>query len=161
MQVLKNNYNNNNNEIIRKPIKKLVCENCNSELAYEDNDVRVGALGLGYLDCPCCGYEIVLENSEKEINLTVDNVEFPTHFLHTSADTGAVDWCNNSTIKDAIYKAISFFRKNKDEGSWMTMYGNLCVCVFRFEGDEDYQVIVSNNYYETYIPFEKEDYKVV
>lgn len=32
------------------------------------------------------------------------------------------------------------------------------VYVFRFDGDEEYEVVVTKDYYDTYIPFEKVDY---
>lgn len=163
MKVLKDNYNNNNvieeniNQIKPYP-RDLICENCGSELEYEESDVYIGALGCAYLKCPCCNNENMLEENEHSIDLTKDNVEFPMHFFHTSVDTGAVDCCNNEKVKNAIYQAIDYFRKNKEKFAWTTECGNLYMNVFRYEGDENYYVVVSNDYYSTYIPFESVDY---
>lgn len=162
MKVLKDNYTKSNiDETIenKNPYpRKIICEECGSELEYEESDLRVGFLGCAFLDCPLCGYNNMIEDNEKTITLTRDNVEFPVHFHHTSKETGAVDCCNNEEVKKCIHKAINYFRNNKDEYSWFTCYGDLYICVYRYDGDEDYWVVVSNNYYETHIPFEDEDY---
>ena len=146
MKVLKNNYNNIVEENITYP-RDLKCEYCSSELQYEESDVYIGALGGAYLKCPCCNNENMLEDNEKAIDLTKDNVEFPTHFFH------------NEEVKGAICRAVDYFRKNKEEFAWTTETGNLFMTVFKYDGDENYYVVVSNNYYSTYIPFESADYK--
>ena len=162
MKVLVDNYKKNDyaemNRRIESYPRKMVCECCNSELEYEEVDIKIGAFGCAYIKCPLCNSTNFIDNSEKELTLTARNVEFPTHFWHTSVETGAVDCCNNEEVKRAIYKAISYFRENKDAESWITATGNLCVHVNRFEGDEDYDVLVTKDYYETHIPFEEADY---
>lgn len=159
MKVLKNNYKRE--ECVKKAVniypKKLVCDTCGSELEYEESDMRIGALGCVFVDCPCCGRDNTIDD-EEGITLTANNVEFPTHFWHTSKETGAVDFCNNEEIKKCVYEAIDYFRKNKNEYDWFCCYGNLYIEVRRWEGDENYEVVVTNNYYDTYIPFEEEDY---
>ena len=164
MKVLKDNYNKSYedcfNEIrgVKPYPRKLVCDTCGSELEYEKSDTRIGALGCVFVDCPCCGRDNMIEEDEDFITLTADNVEFPTHFFHTSKETGAVDCCKNEEIKRYIRQAIEYFRKNKNEYNWFCCTGNLYIDVSRFEDDENYWVVVSNNYYDTYIPFEDEDY---
>lgn len=165
MKVLKNNYETyetKKEEITVRPYPRThTCENCRSELEYDESDLRMGALGVVYLDCPLCGYDNMLEDNEDTITLTKNNIEFPTHFWHTSKEDGAIDCCSNEEIKKCVNRAIDYFRKNKDAFSWYTEYGNLYISVFRYDGDEDYYVMATNNYYSTYIPFENEDYKVV
>lgn len=114
MKVLKNNFNETATVNMTKSYpRKFVYEQCGSELEYEKSDIRIGAFGCAYLDCPLCHYDNALE--DEEYKLTADNVEFPTHFWHTSKETGAVDICDNKYVKEYLYKAIDFFRKNKDE----------------------------------------------
>lgn len=162
MKVIKDNCNtissatNHKNITIHYP-RKWVCEHCASELEYEKEDVRVGALGCSYIDCPCCGHDILVED-EGEMTLTKHNVEFPTHFFYTSTETGAVDHCNNNNIKGYINQAIDYFRNHKGEFCWSACCGNLYIRVSRYEEGGEYWVVVSNNYYDTYIPFEKDDY---
>lgn len=160
MKVLKNNYN------LDVPEKELfddtypkyhVCDWCESEFEYDKSDTHIGALGAVFVDCPCCEYENMVED-EDGITLTKNNVQFPTHFFHTSKEEGAVDCCDNTHVKDYINQAIDFFRKNKDECVYNTGTGNIDIVVYRFDGDECYYVTVTNNYYSTYIPFEKCDY---
>lgn len=160
MKVLKDNYTTIVEEIVQKPEKpyprKMVCENCGSELEYEKSDLRLGALGCAFVDCPLCSHDNLID--EDGVTLTVDNVEFPVHFWHTCVEKGAKDACNNEEVKQCIRKAIDYFRKNKNEYHWFTCYGNLYIGVTRWDGDENYEVVVTNNYYNTYIPFEKLDY---
>lgn len=163
MKILVDNYKKVNvEEDIKETTptypRKCVCENCSSELEYEKSDLRIGAYGAVYLDCPCCGRDNLLDSHEDEITLTADNIEFPTHFHRTSTETGAVDMCNNEEIKKLIQSAIKYFRKNKDEHCWDSQCGNLYLSVRRYSGDEDYEINVTNNYYSTYIPFQSEDY---
>lgn len=157
MKVLVNKCNKAHTKETVKLTKKLICEYCGSELEYEESDVRIGAFGCACIDCPCCGKDNMLYE-EDGITLTKDNIEFPAHFYHTSKETGAVDCCNNEEVKNDIHRAIDYFRKNKDEYHWFTACGNLYVNVCRYEDDESYEVMVTNNYYETSIPFEREDY---
>lgn len=159
MKVLKNNYANQDTREIVKNIepypRKMLCNNCESELEYEKSDMRMGFLGAMHIDCPLCGYANMLDDNEESITLTKDNVEFPVHFWHTSKETGAVDCCNNEEVKKYINKAIDYFRKNKDDYHWFCATGNMHISVDRYDGDEGYCVMVTNNYYETNIPFEK------
>lgn len=149
----------NKEKVLSTYPRKHTCEQCRSELEYEESDLKMGVLGCIHLRCPVCGYNNMLEDNENSITLNKNNVEFPTHFFYTSKETGAVDSCNNEEVKKCIHKAINYFRNNKDEFCWYTHYGNLCIIVFRYGGDEEYEVMVTNNYYDTYIPFEDEDYK--
>lgn len=164
MKILKDNYAKNivNNITKDKQIKPyprtIICENCESTLEYEKSDTRIGSLGSVFLDCPLCGCENILEGNEQELILTVENIEFPIHFWHTSKENGAVDRCNTDEIRKEIKRAIKYFRKNKDEFSWQTWCGNLFVLVLRYSGDENYEVYVANDFYSTDIPFQSEDY---
>ncbi len=163
MKVLKNNYQKTTAEEDVERVepypRKLICEECRSELEYEKSDLRMGALGCMYLDCPCCGRANILEEHEDAITLTTDNIEFPTHFFHTSKENGAVDCCDNESVKKEIRRGIDFLRKNREESSWMTQHGNLHIDITRYSDDENYEIFVTNNYYDTYIPFEDIDYE--
>lgn len=159
MNVLKDNYSIYKEEPIKKNNEILICEHCQSELEYEESDIRIGEFGAGYVDCPLCGYGNILDEEKFHLVLTQDNIKFPEHFWHTSEKTGAVDICNEENVKKYIKEAIKYFRENKDEytwGHWIT--GNLLMFVIRWSGDEIYEIYVSNDFYNTEIPFEKEDY---
>ena len=158
MEVLKDNYNKKNKVKEELYPKTCVCCGCDSELEYDKKDIHMGAFGCPIITCPLCCEEIILDD-EEGLKLTIDNVEFPTHFEHTSKENGAKDYCNNKNIKENIRRAINYLRNNKEEFEWFYMCGNLYLSVRKYDGDEEYNVIASNNFYETYIPFELEDYE--
>lgn len=160
MNVLKDNYNGYGKVIGKNPYpRKAICERCRSELEYDESDIRVGVYGCAFIDCPLCRHETILDGNENAITLTMDNVEFPVHFNHTSTETGAVDCFNNETIKEYVRKAVAYLRKYKDETHYGGhISGNFYIDVTKWSGDEDYEVVVSNDFYHTIIPFEREDY---
>ena len=163
MRVLKDNYNETNTKTIVTPIvkpypRKHICENCESELEYEKSDIRIGALGCVYLDCPLCGCDNILVDNEENIKLTMNNIEFPTHFWHASTGEGAVECLDEKHVKKYIGEAIKYFRKNKDEYAYQSATGNLTVHVYRCEDEQEYDVVLAGNYYSVIIPFEPEDY---
>lgn len=160
MKVLKDNRNpvHDVKPEVKPYPRKLSCEKCCSELEYDESDLRMGAFGCVYIDCPLCGHDNMLEDNENSIVLTVDNIEFPLHFHHVSVETGAVEVVNKY-FKEYLYKAIDYFRNNKEEFDWGGhLIGNLCMFVHRYSGDEAYEVIVSRDFYTMEIPFEPEDY---
>jgi hypothetical protein len=154
MKVLKDNYKTTH---INDSKNKIVCEHCKSELEYEESDVEIRDYGCAVIMCPLCGYKNFLDDCVHDINLTMHNVEFPTHFHHTSKEN-AVNCLNDEYVKDCIRKGINYFRNNKNENYWFTACGNTHIHVTRWEGDENYDVVVSGDYYNTCIPFEDEDY---
>lgn len=160
IKIVKNNYNKNNisKKVEVKP--KTVhthCDYCNSELELTKEDTYIGWLGARFVECPCCGKETMVDELEG-IDLTKDNVKFPTHFYKTNKELEGVKEVENEEITKQIQNGIDFLRENKDEFSWYVSYGDLFVSVFRFEGDEIYSVYVTRDFYNTEIPFEKSDY---
>lgn len=162
MKVIKNNFGEiaaHVTEVRFEPYpRKLICDNCESELEYEESDMEVGVYGAMHVKCPLCGYNNMLDGNKNDVTLTKDNIEFPIHFDHISKEDGAIDVCNNEFIKEYINRAIDYFRMNKNEYIYYVGTGNTMVQVHRYEGDEDYYIVVTNDYYHTYIPFEPEDY---
>lgn len=162
MKVLKDNYNkhssSNNTKLFKQYPKECVCENCESTLQYDESDITIGVYGVAHIRCPLCKHIGMLDDDENDITLTKDNIEFPNHFHHTSIENGAVDVCNNEQVRRAIARVIEYLRENKDDTHYYTEFGNLRVSVDRYENSEEYYVVVTNNYYSTFIPFESEDY---
>ena len=161
MKVLKNNYNNEkvSSEKVVLPYPRVcICNKCKSELSYEKSDLRMGTYGCQYLDCILCGYDNMLEDNEDCIALTKDNIEFPTHFHRFSTETGAVNTLTDDYVREVVREAIDYFRMYKEESFYYSATGNTIVFVFKISGDEEYQVYVTSDYYNTYIPFESCDY---
>lgn len=161
MKVLKDNYNvvdtttSTQNSIYPCTV---ICDNCHSEIECEESDVKFGTFGCPMIECPLCNAEIYIDEDNREFKLTKHNIEFPTHFHLTSKETGAVDICNNDEIKKIISKGIDYFRANKYEFVWYYESGNIHLSIYRYDGDEEYYIVVSDRHYSTYIDFESEDY---
>lgn len=159
MKVLENRYNAKEVKEEKIPdVLTIHCNECDSELEITENDTHIGWLGARFITCPCCGEESMVDELEG-ITLTKDNLEFPVHFNRTmSGLRNVIEIGANKIIKE-IQDAIMFLREHKDMDYKYVSYGDLFVIVFRYEGDENYFVLVTKDFYETYIPFEREDYE--
>ena len=160
IKVLKDN--SKNIEVKKENIKifplKIKCSECDSELEITEEDTHIGWMGARFINCPCCGEEAMVDELEG-ITLTVDNIEFPIHFHHVSVETGAKERCNTEEIRYELRRAITYFRENKEETDWHTWSGNLFVFVRRWSGDENYEVVVSKDFYNIEIDFDENDNK--
>ena len=159
IKVLKDN--SKNIEVKEESIKmfplKIKCSECDSELEITEEDTHIGWMGARFINCPCCGEETMVDELDG-ITLTKDNLEFPVHFNRTTKGLRHVVEVNSDEIIKEIQRGITYFREHKDEYYWYTSHGDLFLSVFRYEGDEEYFVLVTRDFYETDIPFEKEDY---
>lgn len=93
------------------------------------------------------------------ITLTKDNIDFPTHFLRTKQRERDVKKVTDQEVKNEIKRGIEYLRRNQEEYYWFTSYGDLFVVIFKYDGDEEYYVLVTRDWYDTNIPFEEDDYK--
>lgn len=160
MEILKNNYEYKKQKIKNQnTVFDVVCDNCGSELRVEEKDTHIGCFGAAYITCPCCKEESFVEEI-KGITLTKDNFKFPLHFLRTNKDMRNVKEVSFSEIENEIKKGIDYLRSSNEENDyWYISYGNLFVVIFKYAGDEEYFILVTQDFYETYIPFEEEDYE--
>lgn len=158
MRVLKNNYKPCIQKEKQNYPQKCICENCESELEYDKSDINIGEYGCAFVKCPVCGIKTAVDLEEDEFKLTQDNVEFPLHFNHICTPKSK-DYFTNENIKHYIKEYINYLRKSGDYycGGWIT--GNLFLSVTKLSEDEQYIIYTSNDFYETMIPFGKEDYK--
>ena len=164
MKVIQNNYQNKtivpSNVKQLKRIEKVTveCDNCGSVLEVSREDIYTGWLGLQFVTCPCCNYEMSIEEFDDDaINICASNVKYPTHFMICSKDFTTVE-VSDREINKWIQDGIEYFRNHKDEYYWYTGSGNTWIHIYRYDGDEEYCVIVSKDYEEGNIQFEKEDY---
>jgi len=160
IKVIHNNFSQNdlNKKVEVKPkFVHTFCDNCDSELEISEEDTHIGWLGAPFVKCPCCGQESMVDELEG-ITLTKDNIDYPIHFNRTNKDLKNVVEIQKDEVIKEIQRGIDYFRTNKDEFCWYTYYGDLFVIIFRYEGDEEYFVLVTRDFLETYIPFEKGDY---
>ena len=95
--------------------------------------------------------KLTCENCHSELEYEKSDIGFEAY------GCGYIE-CPFEEIKEYIQKGINYFRNNKDEFSWFTETGTLHVAVWRMDGDESYEVVVSKDHYATSIPFEEVDY---
>lgn len=158
MKIIKDNTNNKPNTEKEIPdVLKIHCSECGSELEITKDDTHIGWLGAAFINCPCCGQEAMVDEMDG-ITLTIDNVKFPMHFHRTALELGKAKEISATEIEKEIKCGVEYFRANKDAFCWCTNRGDLCLVIFRYSGDEEYWVIVTKDFYETYIPFEQVDY---
>lgn len=136
---------------------QVECEGCKSVLEIEREDVRNGPLGQTCVTCPLCDSIVYLEDEDLDINLTSDNIVFPDHFFDSE---GGKD-ISPDEIKACIKQAVKWFRKNPDAYTWTTECGNMFLMVQNYSGDENYYVVVSKRYWDSFIPYEQEDFNAL
>ena len=137
---------------------KIHCSECDSELEITEEDTYIGWLGAKYITCPCCGQEAMVDELDG-ITLTKDNIKFPIHFIRTTKGLRSVIEVDSDEIVKEIQRGITYCRERKSEHYWFTSHGDFFLIIFRYSGDENYFVMVTKDFYETYIPFEQEDYE--
>ena len=163
MKVIQNNYQNktiapSNNQKKRVEKVNLECKNCGSVLEISREDTHIGWLGLPFVTCPCCNYEMYVEEFDDDaIDICASNVKYPTHFTISSKEFRAIE-IPDEEINKWIQQGIEYFRENPEEYSYFVASGNSVVHMYKFDGDEEYYVIVSKDYEHGSIQFEKEDY---
>ncbi len=157
IKVIQNNFNKTESIKEKQTTIHTFCDECNSELELTPEDTHIGWLGAAFVTCPCCGEETMVEELEG-ITLTKDNIVFPVHFQRCNKDKKSVKEIYNDKITSEIRKGIEWFRCNKDEYYWYTSYGDLFVIIFRYTDDEEYFVVVTKDFYNACVPFEKGDY---
>lgn len=123
----------------------LKCEHCNAELCGE---VQFGQLGLGYIHCNECGKDSYNDELD-EITLTSDNVTFPQHYFNFGYGKKVED----NYINESVRKGLKYLEENPNEDFCQFGTGDTNITIVKYEGDKEYCVIVSKNYYETFVPF--------
>ena len=138
---------------IKWPIK-VKCENCDTELEVEESDIFYGALGLPFVRCPVCNKKTEVWEDGLGEAITKDNIEFPRHFFHS------IDGVEISAdqVREWIQHGIDWFRENPEAFHYETGSGNTLVSINNYSGDEEYHVIVTQDYYDSFVPYEAADY---
>lgn len=166
MKVIQNNYKNipRNPHELQEQTKskiekvKIKCENCGSVLEVLREDTHIGYLGLPYVTCPCCNYEMDIKEFEDDaIDIYASNVKYPTHFTVSSKDFRAIE-ISDEEINKWIQQGIEYFRGNPEAYYYFMGSGNSMIHMYKFDEDKEYYVVVSKDYESGEIEFEKEDY---
>ena len=150
MRVIKNNVNKSDFP------KKIECENCGSELEIDESDVKIGYIGLYYVDCPVCNKQAYIYDLDG-INVIKDNIKFPDHFYHFGDGGKRLD---DVEIEEYIREGIEWHRKNPNQFVWDGGTGDSDIAIYNYPGDEMYRIVVAKGYYSCEIKYETEDYNV-
>ena len=167
MKVLKDNSKTTATDTIHNTPKivksiKTTCMECGSELEIEKEDIYDGAFGGYWVNCPCCNDATVLSDQDEEAlglkHLTVDDTIYPKHFYISD---GYVADIKDDEINKKIQALVNRIRNNKDENDTIayTYYGNVFIFVQKFDGDEEYFIMVSKDYKTTEMDFNDIDYR--
>ena len=132
-----------NKKVEEPKVYKAICDECRAELEYEYEDTYEGYAGVRYIKCPECGYEIIGEDLDG-INLNSSNVEFPKHFYHFG---NGVD-INNERIQEWVRECLKTAEESDEPYGYFvhTGSGNAAVILMAYE--DEYNIIVAQNYYE-------------
>lgn len=130
--------------------KRIECDECNSLIEYDREDLCHGAYGLPHLTCPVCDCEIEILDQNEELNLTSKNIEFPQHFYHFGQIEGAVK-LEDKEVQKMVRDVLNRFDPEADGDYYCTATGNTLVMACYCEEDGAIMVYVARNYYETAI----------
>lgn len=147
MEILKNNYNKP-----KTTAKTVTCEQCESELRIDEDDIKIGEFGVKYYNCPLCNHDNYLDDS---IPLTSDNIVYPIHFMSFENGVKATDADINKWIKESISTL------NSEIDCCYTGYGDTLVIAFKDDKNEqEATVIVAKNYQESFVKISEEKFKI-
>lgn len=131
---------------------RVKCYGCGANLLFDKLDVKTGAYGAAYVDCPVCGYEVLIDDEKFDKELNSTNIEFPKDFAHTYSKNCTVN-VSKYDIESEVKKMLSILKQTPDnsDGQYLLyMYGDVLIMVFK--GSDEYSVVVANDYYDTAIP---------
>ena len=135
------------NQDVDQTFYKQQCDECNAELEFAFDDTYEGALGARYLKCPVCGREIITEIDVPELNS--DNIKFPLHFF----EPGGVD-INDDEITNWIRECLKAAEESDEPYGYFVHAGTGNTKVVLMAYEDEYDIIVTKDYYETMIPRE-------
>lgn len=161
MKIIKHN-SDNKSSTISFPIK-VTCEHCGSIIELEsEDDFHEGYHGMMFFKCPCCCKESYIDYPDIDKKVTIDNLNFPDNFWHFDSTDGETVHVQDEDVAEYIKNGILKLREHRFDDDYGDMFytgsGDTLVYIKRYPGDEEYMVCVAQNYYQTEIPFELEDY---
>lgn len=134
-----------NNYINEQKFYRQKCDECGAELEFTFEDTYIGALGARYIKCPICGHEIMTDECDG-IELNSTNIEFPKHFFEPKG-VDIPDSKINNWVRECLKVAEE---SDKPYGYFVhTGSGNTLVILLAYE--DEYEIIVTKDYYETSI----------
>ena len=121
----------------KEDMKECLCNFCNAQFYYTDNDIiKINENYYGFI-CPECGNEI-------EIERTTFKCSYPESFFHF----GKGKILSNDEIQKFINKALMSLQKSNENDDY-TLVASGDTIVFATKNSEDgISIYVAKNYYE-------------
>ena len=111
MKVIQNNYKNQPRNPHKLPVQtkrvekvKIKCENCGSVLEVLREDTHIGYIGLPYVTCPCCNYEMNIEEFDDD---TIDICEL--YIDNGNYYISMYSWIGNNLVPYANCSFVIFY----------------------------------------------------
>ena len=131
------------NKDVEQTFYRQHCEECHTELEFSFDDTYIGALGARYVKCPVCGREIMTEECNG-IQLNSSNIEFPKHFF----EPDGVD-VPDIEINDWVRRCLKIAEESDEPYGYFVHAGSGNTIVILMAYEDEYEIIVTKNYYET------------
>lgn len=171
MKVLMNNASNPIDDKKVKNVNEIEveCTECGSKLIIIKDDLREYHFGGYVFNCPCCGdYSYVDDKEAITLGnklITIDDVKFPIHFSTTLDKEDGVDVKRNNDdqIEKFIKSLVNSLRESNENDDTIryTECGDTFIAVQRFDGDEEYAIVVAKDPYITKLKFNDKDYMLM
>lgn len=140
MEIIKDNYSKTETKVVSD---NYTCEKCQSVLNVSASDIKIGQYGMYQWTCPLCNNQNYVDEG---IELTANNIEFPTHFA-TYKNGKQI---NNNELNKWVKECITNINKDCDYS--MHASGNSFVLAYKSNEETEVSVIVCDNgYYETFL----------
>ena len=123
--------------------KRVMCNNCEAELEIEESDVFVGEFGCYLFKCPCCGREVVIDDTERDTPPTFKQT-FWHIFTGKSDDTIHI---KDDEIQRMINHCVSKLIPDDAEAGEFSMQGYGDTVVYAFKYEDYIEILVTQDYY--------------
>ena len=135
--------------------KRVFCDECYAELEVEESDVFVGEFGCHLFKCPCCGREVVIDNTERDTPPT-----FKQTFWHIfPGKTNDITHIEDDEIQWMIDECVSNLISDDVEVGEFSMQCTGDTAVYAFKYEDCIDILVTQDYYEDTLF--KDDYGLI
>lgn len=141
--------------VLNKPVinnlYRETCDKCGAELEFSQEDIFSGAFGCAYVLCPVCNNSVWAGQATEDglgKTLTVENISFPQDF----ADSGNAVKIGDEEINEIIKKCLKSLENAEEDWGVAAQGGTGDTAVFVFKYEDEYDISVARNYWETSIP---------
>ena len=123
--------------------KRVFCDECQAELEVEESDVFVGEFGCYLFKCPCCGREVVIDDTERDTPPTFRKI-----FWHTYVDkSNNTKHIEDDEVQRMINHCVNNLIPEDVEAGEFSMQGYGDTVVYAFKYEDCIEILVTQDYY--------------